>query len=213
MTAATSRLVFLLTMGLSFATCASQCRKKTTTTDDPAIASAVASADPPPPPVYNGTPLKEFADAAAIDGKPPIERSQFFYDDGQYWLARLLIEPTAFSEDSPKAEAELLAKICQAQLDQECLDKCSRRLGRKLVMGDAGARDAGAAPEHKEPDTDAARARALVLDNKDAEARAILEPKVLGGKPAPEEVRLLRAICKRQKDQMCVALCDTKVKK
>ena len=205
MTARLLPLVVLLILG----GCTKPAPDETTTKSS---ASAIPPIDPPPPPVYDGTPLKAFADAAAIEGRPPLERAQFFYDDGQYWLGRLLIEPTAFSPDSPTAEAELLAKICQAQQDAACIAACSQKLGRKITMQDAGAREAGAPPEHKEPASDLARARDLVLLNKNDEARAILEPKVLSGSTAPEETRMLRQICKAQNDRMCVALCDTKLK-
>ena len=42
-------------------------------------------------------------------------------------------------------------------------------------------------------------------------ARKTLEPKVLDGKATREELRLLRTICDKQDDRMCVALCDSKL--
>jgi pSer/pThr/pTyr-binding forkhead associated (FHA) protein len=40
-------------------------------------------------------------------------------------------------------------------------------------------------------------------------ARDLLEPRVFGGKAAPEEVRLLEAICKQQHDVQCVRQCKS----
>jgi hypothetical protein len=50
------------------------------------------------------------------------------------------------------------------------------------------------------------------LRHQSQEARAILEPKVLDGKASKEEIRLLKSVCKAEKDRMCVALCNTKLK-
>jgi hypothetical protein len=66
--------------------------------------------------------------------------------------------------------------------------------------------------EHQEPDTDLAKVRDLVLKGDLERARKALEPKVLEGKASREEVRLLRSVCITQKDRMCAALCDAKLK-
>lgn len=209
------RSLLLTTVSLSAALSlgdAIGCKKKQPDDTPKPVVSVTPEDTATAPHIFDPHPLKEFADAAAVDGKPPLERARFFYNDGQYWLARLVIEPTALSADSPKEEAELLAKICQAQEDTACLDKCSKKLGRKITLTDAGIKEAGVAPEHSEPDNDFTKARALQLKGKAADARAILEPKVLGGSSSPEETRLLREICKGQRDKMCMAVCDSKLK-
>jgi hypothetical protein len=167
----------------------------------------------PPAAPFNATPLAEFADAGNIDGKPPFEQAKIYYAQGQLWMGRLVLEPKALGGDGTKEEAELLAKICQDQQDAPCVDACSKRLGRKLKMPDGGAPvPSKPLPEHKEPDTELARARDLVLNAQPEPARKMLEPKVLDGKASREEIRLLKMICVSQKDRMCIALCDAKLK-
>ena len=65
--------------------------------------------------------------------------------------------------------------------------------------------------EPGEPD-ELARARALVARAQYEPARKLLEPKVLDGKASREEVRVLRVVCEKQGDRMCVALCEAKLK-
>lgn len=191
--------------------------------------------EPPPPPVptssarevvppaapFNATPVAQFADAGNLEGQPPFEQAKVYEANGQLWMARLVLERQALGSDGTKDEAELLARICQAQADAPCLDECGKKLGRKIKL-EAGA-PSGAANtfpggavsvggEHKEPDSDLARARDLVLKMKYEPARKALEPKVLDGKASREEIRLLKTICEKQGDRMCVALCESKLK-
>ena len=50
------------------------------------------------------------------------------------------------------------------------------------------------------------QAQALYSAGDLAGARAILEPRAVDGKPASDEVRLLKTICKAQKDKVCINL-------
>lgn len=193
------------------------CSKRTPEDDRAGAASAGTSATVPPrptvPPVLlSATPVAAFADAS-IDGKTPYDQAAAYEATGQHWLARLVLEKRALGPEGTKRDIELLATICHAQGDDECVETCEERLGRKLKF-DAGR--GGAAPidpsEHKEPDTEAARARDLLLKGRVVEARKVLEPKVLDGKASKEEVRLLKTACQEQGDRMCIALCDTKLK-
>ena len=156
------------------------------------------------------TPVGAFADAS-IDGKTSYDQAAAYEASGQHWLARLVLEKKALGPDGTKREIELLATICHAQADDECVEACGERLGKKLKF-DAGSASAPIDPsEHKEPDTEAARARDLLLKGRVVEARKILEPKVLDGKASKEEVRLLKTACQEQGDRMCIALCDAKL--
>jgi hypothetical protein len=180
-------------------------------------ASGVPEHVPPAAP-FNATPVAQFADAGTLEGKSPFEQATFYEGNGQLWMARLVLEQQALGPGATKQETELLAKICQQQGDAACLDSCSTKLGRKLKL-DAGAASADAGrpgavtgQEHKEPDTELARSRDLVLKKQFDQARKSLEPKVLDGKASREEIRLLKTICETQADRMCVALCDSKLK-
>ena len=185
----------------------------------PALGASVPEVVPPAAP-FNATPVAKFADAGNIDGQPPFEQATFYEGNGQLWMARLVLERKALGSDATTQEAELLAKICQQQGDAECLEACSVKLGRKIKLDggvarastDAGKPGAVAGQEHKEPDTELARTRDLVLKKQFDVARRQLEPKVLDGKASREEVRLLHSICEAQHDRMCVALCESKLK-
>lgn len=175
----------------------------------------VDSTPVPVPPVANtGEPVSSFLDAA-VPGTP-LDQAKQYAENGQYMAARLLLEPKAMGADGTKAEQEYLGYICQLQTDDPCVEKVAAKLGvpaKKLKFDGGAPKVVAEAPgEHKEPDTEAAKARDLVLKKKYKEARAILEPKVVDGRASNEEVRLLKTICKEQGDRMCVALCDTKLK-
>lgn len=172
----------------------------------------------PPAAPFHATPAAQLADAADTDALPPYERAKAYEASGQLWMARLVLEPKALGADATKDETALLARICQQQADPACLDACGRKLGRKIELDGgarvavAGAPSALAGQEHKEPDTELARARDLVLKMQYEPARKVLEPKVLDGKASREEIRMLKTICERQGDRMCAALCETKLK-
>ena len=186
-------------------------KKPSPPADDPppVIASATATV---PPVAFSGAPVSTFADAGAIDGKTPYEQARAYEAGGQYWLARLVLEKKALGSDGTKAEIELLAHLCHQQGDDACVADCSKRLGKKLKFDGGPPRAPLPSGEHKEPDSDAARARDHLLKRQFDEARKILEPKVLDGKASKEEIRLLKSVCKEQGDRMCVALCDAKLK-
>ena len=175
-------------------------------------APVVAETGTVPPVAFSGAPVSSFADSGSIDGKSPYEQARAYEEGGQYWLARLVLEKQALGSDGTNAEVELLAHICHQQSDQACVDECSRRLGKKLTFDGGAPKPQIPSGEHKEPDSDAARARDHLLKNRLKEAREILEPKVLDGKASKEEIRLLKTVCKSQGDRMCVALCDAKLR-
>lgn len=186
----------------------------------PVVTSSAPEVVPPAAP-FNATPVAELAEAGNLDGKSPFEQAKAYEASGQLWMARLVLERQALGSAGTKEEAELLVRICQAQADGPCLDECSTKLGRKIKL-EAGAPSGAAVrfpagvasvgSEHKEPDSDLARARDLVLKAQYEPARRSLEPKVLDGSASREEIRLLRTICEKQGDRMCVALCATKLK-
>jgi hypothetical protein len=175
----------------------------------------------PPAAPFNATPVAAFGDAGDLDGQSPFEQAKVYEANGQLWMARLVLERKALGSDGTKEETELLARICQGQADGPCLEECGKKLGRKIKL-EAGAPSgadtlvppgvAAVGGEHKEPDSELAHARDLVLKMQYDPARKALEPKVLGGKASREEIRLLRTVCEKQGDRMCVALCDTKLK-
>lgn len=188
------------------------CSKKQPDDPPPPVVSTTATV---PPVALSGeaTPVSAFADAASIDGKTPYEQARIYEENGQLWMARLVLEKKALGPDATKAETELLAAICHEQSDEACVEECSKKLGRKLKFdGGMPARPKLDAGEHKEPDSEMAKARDLLLKHKLKEARDILEPKVIDNKASKEEIRLLRNICKEQSDRMCMALCDAKLK-
>lgn len=188
--------------------------------EEPPPPTTISSAPTPVPPAapFNATPVAQFADAS-LDGLTPLEQARAYKASGQLWMARPHLETRALSAAGTKEEAELLLEICMAQDDEVCIEKCGEKLHRKIKW-DGGAKTdplltatpSSSAPEHKEPDTELARARDLVLKMRFGDARKILEPKVLDGKASREEVRMLKMICEREGDRMCVALCNTKLK-
>jgi hypothetical protein len=55
---------------------------------------------------------------------------------------------------------------------------------------------------------DTERTLALSSNASDVQrARDLLEPRVFGGRASPDEVRLLEAICKQQRDPQCTRQC------
>lgn len=179
----------------------------------------------PPVAPFNATPVAQFIDAGDLDTQSPFAQAKVFEAQGQLWMARIVLERKALADDATKDETELLVKICEQQNDGPCLEACGKKLGRKIkhdggppsgvggkASGSAGLLGQAPAPEHKEPDSELARARDLVLKMQYEPARKALEPKVLDGKASREEIRMLKTICEKQGDKMCVALCETKLK-
>ena len=175
----------------------------------------------PPAAPFNATPVAQFADAGNLDTQPPFEQAKVFETNGQLWMARLVLERKALGSDATKDETELLLKICSQQNDAACVEACGKKLGRNIKLdggapasksSGSAAASAGVGSEHKEPDSELARARDLVLKMQFEPARKALEPKVLDGKASREEIRMLKTICEKQGDRMCIALCDTKLK-
>lgn len=193
------------------------CKKKPPPDDTPPPTTIASATEPVPPAAsFNATPVAQFADAGPVEGLTPIEQAKAYKATGQLWMARLHIETRALSAAGTKEEAELLLEICMEQGDANCVERCGEKLKRKIKF-DAGPSEpvAAAAPsaiEHKEPDSDLAKARDLLLKMRLADARKILEQKVLDGRATREETRMLKTICEKEGDRMCVALCNTKLK-
>lgn len=173
----------------------------------------------PPIAPLNGGPLPAL-DAGNLDDQTPFEQAKVFESNGQLWMGRLVLEKKALGADGTKEEAELLAKICQQQSDETCVEACGAKLGRKIKF-DASAPPAPSASssartdaghDTRASDTELARARDLFKDMQFAAARKTLEPRVLDGRASRDEIRLLRSICEKQSDRMCIALCDAKLK-
>ena len=212
----TGTLAALLAVGLASSGCDRK-PSEAAALDTPPVAIASAREIVPPAAPFNATPVSDFADAGNVDTQSPYEQGRIFHAQGQLWMARLVLERRALGSDASKDETELLVRICQDQADAACVDACAKKLGRKIKMQDGGAPVVAAAPsatapEHKEPDSELARARDLVLKMQYEPARKTLEPKVLDGKASREEIRMLRTVCEKQGDRMCVALCDSKLK-
>jgi hypothetical protein len=201
---------------VALAVVASSCKPKEDSEPRPApvVTASVPEVVPPAAP-FNATPVAQYADAGNLDTQSPYEQAKVFEGNGQIWMARLVLERQALGSDATKEETELLVKICQQQNDQACLDACGKKLNRKIKSdggAPAGKAAATAGQEHQEPDTELARARDLVLKMQYEPARKSLEPKVLDGKASREEIRMLKTICEKQGDRMCVALCESKLK-
>ncbi|MDB4945528.1 MAG: hypothetical protein JWP97_5062 [Labilithrix sp.] len=200
----------------------SSCRKEKADTEPPPVIVIDAAADKVPPvdPSIIGLTIIDAAAPGELDNKTPFEQAQIYYGQGEYWKARLLVETPALAAGAPKDETELLVKICLAQDDPACIDKCAKKLGRKIKMLDGGVPAARVGPDDLpqaarmdvQPDPELGVVRELVLKKKYPEARKRLEPRVLAGTASTEETRLLRIACSAQNDKMCVALCDAKMK-
>jgi hypothetical protein len=165
--------------------------------DDPTPASA-----PEAPPA---TPSAAPPASSNIENQPPLVRARAYFANGQNWPARFTIEPQALSPSGTPEEIELLAQICNVQGDEECVDSCNAKLGRK---GNSD-RTHGAASAAT---TDLSRARDYVAKKQLRPARAILEPKVLNDTASNDEIVLLKSICIKVADRMCTALCDAKLR-
>jgi hypothetical protein len=168
---------------------------------------------PTPPPVISAAPLSDFLPDGG--GNDTLDQAKKYEANGQYWLARLLIEPLALGDDPRQEEVLLLARVCDKQEDDPCVERCNARLPKNLQLSiskrDGGRGIAVAPPPRPDDNTDFGRAQKLLLGGKAKDARAILEPKVLSGKSSSDETRLLREVCKTQGDKMCIALCNSKL--
>ena len=109
------------------------CAKKAPPREEPAIVEPPATVPPVAPPP--GEVL--VTDAAPPVAQTPYEQARAYVDNGQVWLARLVLERKALGSDGTKPELELLSKICEKQGDLPCVAECARKLGKKVL--DAGA--------------------------------------------------------------------------
>jgi hypothetical protein len=182
--------------------------------DDPKPATQ-ATTTLPTVPSYSAIPVSDFN----LDGGDDVLTLATKYEaNGQYWLARLLMEPRALSEDGKTEDLVLLARICDKQEDDACVIKCNARLPKNLQLPvkkrEAGARapmPSSLASARPDDNTDFGKAQRFLLTGKSQDARAVLEPKFLGGRASLDEIRLLREVCKSQGDRMCVAMCNSKL--
>ena len=190
------------------------CERKIGEDDGTASNGSGGSAQPAiplPPPAYSATPLSQFLPDGGDDA---LSQARRYQANGQLWLARLLIEPRVSADDAKPEEVLLLAHICDDQEDDACVAGCNAKLpkGEQLAIK---KRDGGRAPQvlpaRPDTSTDFGRAQKLFLAGNAKDARAILEPKLLGNTASAEETRLLKEICKSQGDRMCVALCTSKL--
>jgi hypothetical protein len=208
--AVSPRVLSIFLLGLLTVAACDRNKKKVEDEDPPPPSAAPLPTTPPA--AFSVTPVSQFADAGDLDGKPPLEQAREYEASGQLWMARLVLEKKALGPDGTKEEAEFLAKVCVEQGDEACVALCSAKVGHKIKL-DAGApRTADAGREHKEPDTNVARARDLVLKAQYDQARTLLEPRVLDGSATKDEIRMLKTVCDRQGDRMCVALCAAKLR-
>lgn len=183
---------------------------------DSAVELPVASVVPPipVPPAANAVASERGVEPADPPADaPPLEQARAYEARGQSWMARLVLEKKALSEQGTEAEVELLARICHRQDDAPCVDACVGKLGRKISL-DAGPSPVATTvrPAVSARDADLARARDLLLNGQADLARKLLEPKAIEGKASTEELRLLREVCRRQGDRMCQAFCDGKLR-
>jgi hypothetical protein len=111
------------------------CRKPPPPQDDPAPSAVPAGTVPPV------APLSAFAEtpAPADSSGTALDRARAYEANGRLWLARLTIEKRALAANATADETALLARVCAAQGDRECVAGCERRLRKK------GALDAGTA--------------------------------------------------------------------
>lgn len=186
----------------------SACKPKVETRESESFTVAPSLSEVPP--AFGGAAAVEGVGVDAAAPKTPFQQAEAYWDGGQVWMARLVLESRALSPTATPEETELLAKICTHQVDRACLEKCSAKLGRKIEV------DAGAATVRGKPEGAMAAAREpsveeLMQRGEVAEARQVLEPKVLEGKATQNDIKNLKAICARQGDKMCVALCNAKL--
>jgi hypothetical protein len=105
---------------------------------------------------------------------------------GQLWRARLILSPKAMSKEGTREELTLIAEICKAQGDIECIDQAHEKLGLPPVTTEL---------EHlrRLAKKDPKAVRATLLPKLDGEARV-----------GPEELFLLRGACDKLKDKTCI---------
>lgn len=189
------------------------CKPKTEKPDSEPVSVAPALSEVPP--AFGGVgPAGPAGSAADADGSAPktqYEQAEAYWNGGQVWMARLVLENQALSPAATPEETELLAKICAHQVDRACLEACSSKLGRKIEV-DAGAvgtrsKSEGVKSAAREPSVEE-----LMQKGEVAQARQLLEPKVLDGKATQADIKNLKAICARQGDKMCIALCNAKLR-
>jgi hypothetical protein len=122
------------------------CKKHGPRHDDWAASLPSATTVPPPgtvPPVATAVaPVSAFAEApvAADSEGTPLDRARSYEANGQLWLARLTIEKRALAANATSEETALLARVCVAQGDRDCVAGCERKLGKKIPF-DAGPPD------------------------------------------------------------------------
>ncbi|WP_146646869.1 hypothetical protein [Labilithrix luteola] len=190
---------------------------ETKTENENEAPAALGSAPASVPPSFNATPVAAYADASDFDGNSPFEQAQKYAANGQLWMARLVLEKEALSPSGTSDEVVLLARICGDQGDTACMDACTRKLGHAVktdggTFSTTGKGGAGGRATDSPEVVQLGRLRDMVLKKQYGPVRQALEPKVLDGSASPEEIRLLKVVCGKQNDRMCVALCDAKLR-
>jgi len=138
----------------------------------------------------SSNPLGEGQGGVDSNGPPQPSDNPGELDDGER-KARKMLEPRVFSGRGTIDEARMLKAICRHQKDAACVARANQILVEMATRSpDAGSPvDAGAQ---------------TVLDEGESKARRMLEPRVMSGRATIDEVRMLKAICRHQKDTECV---------
>jgi hypothetical protein len=181
------------------------------------------------------SPLRESADFKAIEVKWAdgiLARAETEPDVGKKrsLLDRVSRSPTVDAQRR-KAAADKLQFLDDAAMNPSVLPVASTRdAGGLRASNDGGTRRVSTPHEEtgsqatsspvstsltpKQPSgagMDIERLRQLMLQGPSGEtaARALLEPKVFANRASGEEIRMLKAICKDQHDQVCVEKCKS----
>jgi len=112
--------------------------------------------------------------------------------------------PKAAKEPADKAKEKEREQAREATAQASPSPASATRAGKATLAADPWTSGGSGG---KEPATDQASGKTtdLALQGRDGEAkaRAALEPRVFSGRASPDEIRMLKAICKHQGDRAC----------
>ena len=174
-----------------------------------------------------GSPLRDSAEFKAIqvrwaeallqraDAEPDVAKKRAL-------LGEVAGDPTVDPARRKRA-ADKLQLLDSAAPTPSQLPSATKDGGPERAGRDAGSRrvatvvDSNTAVSYPSPTTPAPRGtgtdvhQLLLQDTPSsiAAARAILEPKVFGNRATAEEIRMLKTICKSQRDEVCVEKCKS----
>ncbi|MBI5535341.1 MAG: hypothetical protein HY898_21615 [Deltaproteobacteria bacterium] len=117
----------------------------------------------------------------------PAPSGSSIEDEGER-KARRMLEPRVWSGKATIDEVRMLKAICRHQKDAECVARANQILSDMSSANpyvDAGSQD-------------------TVLDEGERKARLEIEQRLWSGKATIDEVKMLKAICRHQKDAACV---------